>query len=211
MSTPELTLCPHCGGMTVVVPDARARFVCGACGGPRVPGASGKNAALAKARQLQAAAFGWSAGAIALALTGAMTSGLAALLWAVAQGIGVVVGLMGVVAFLFAWRSSARAGMRRKEAAQAIDDGWREAVRGILAARGRDTTAAELAAVVKIDEAEADRFLTDLAAHDEARVDIESGSVKFRVPSDEERAREEAAVEEAAREEADDAAKEKGA
>jgi ribosomal protein S27AE len=180
-ATPELALCPHCGGMTVLAPDPRFRWVCGACGGPRVPGAPGKNAALAQARAALAAAFGWGAGAIALALTGALTAGLAALLFMVSQGLGIAIGVLAAVFLLFAWRSSARAGKRRAEAADAVKRGWREGARAILTARGRNTTAAQLAAIMQVDTETADELLTELAAHDEARMDIDDGSVKYRI------------------------------
>ncbi len=165
-----------------MVASPRFRWVCGVCGGPRVPGSSGKNAPLARARVAQTAAFGWSAGAIALAMTGALTSGMAALLWTAVPTLGVVVGVVGALFLLFAWRSSARAGKRRKDADDAVKEGWRQAVRSILATDGRQTTAAALARQMRIEEAEADELLTDLAAHDELRVDIDDGSVRFRVP-----------------------------
>ena len=204
-ASPELALCPHCGGMTVLAADPRYRWVCGACGGPRVPGASGKSAALARARAAQAAAFGWGAGAIALALTGALTAGLAALLFMVSQGLGIGIGVMAAMFLLFGWRSSARAGKRRREAADAVKQGWREGAKVILTTRGRDTTAAQLAAIMQVDTETADELLTDLAAHEEARIDIDDGNVKFRIDA---LAKEPAAALEAdAEAEADGAAK----
>jgi hypothetical protein len=176
-----LTLCPHCGGTTVVLPDPRFRWVCGACGGPRVPGAPGKNAALARARVAQAAAFGWGAGSIALAVTGALTSGMAALLWAASHGIGIGVAVLAALFLVFAWRASSRAGARRTEAAQAAKDGWREGARSIVLAHGRTMTATELAREMQTDEAEADELLTEIAANDEVRREIGDGDVRFRV------------------------------
>jgi hypothetical protein len=169
--------------MTVVVADAKLRWVCGACGGPRVPGASGKNAALTRARAAQAAAFGWSGGSIALALTGALTSGMAALLWTAAlHGLGAAIGVLGAIFLLFAWRASARAGVRRREATEAVAEGWREGARSILAARGRDTTAADLAVAMQIEEAEAEELLNALAAQDEVRLDVgDGGELRYRV------------------------------
>jgi hypothetical protein len=81
----------------------------------------------------------------------------------------------------FAWRASVRAGARRKELAASVDEAWREGARAVLAERGRDTTPAQLAEAMQIDEGEADELLTSLAAHDEARVAIESGDVKYLV------------------------------
>jgi len=34
----ELGACPHCGGQTRLEPSPTLRWVCGACGGARVPG-----------------------------------------------------------------------------------------------------------------------------------------------------------------------------
>ncbi len=178
---PGLSLCPHCGGMTVVLPDPRFRWVCGACGGPRVPGAAGKNAPLARARVAQAAAFGWGAGSIALAFTGALTSGMAALLWTASHGLGGGIGVLGAIFLVFAWRASARAGARRSDAAREVKAGWREGARTILAARGGNMTAAELAREMRIEPPEADELLTDLAAHDEAHLEIDDGDVRFRI------------------------------
>jgi len=177
----DLSECPHCRGQTALQPDARLRWVCAACGGPRVPGAAGKSRALVKARAAQAAAFGWSAGAIALALAGALVSGLAALLWTATTGAAIAVGIVGAFMLLFAWRASARAGARRKEVTANVEAAWREGARAILASRGRDMTAAQLAETMQIDEGEADELLTSLAAHEEARVAIDDGKVKFRI------------------------------
>jgi hypothetical protein len=187
----DLTECPHCHGKTALQPDARLRWVCAACGGPRVPGGPLKSRALARARVAQAAAFGWSAGAIALAVSGAFTAGLAALLFGPAMSLGIAIGVVGALMLLFAWRASARAGARRKELAASIEDAWREGARAILAQRGRDTTPAQLAEAMQIDEGEADELLTSLAAHDEARIAIDGGDVKYRIQRESEEAEEE--------------------
>ncbi len=127
------------------------------------------------------AGFGWSAGSLVLAVSGAMTAGLAALLWVASPTLGIVVGTLAALVLLFAWRAAARAGARRREAKQATREGWRAAALQVLRARARDTSTAELADQLRIDERAADRLLTELSARDEAHIDIEDGTVKYRV------------------------------
>ncbi len=167
--------------MTTLAAHPRLTWVCGACGGPRVPGAPGKNAALAQARLAQAAAFGWSAGAIALALTFALTTGLGALFWGASHGVGGVFLALGALMAFFAWRASARAATRRGDADDAVKEGWREAARALVRSGGAEVTATTLAHAMRISEGEADELLTRVTSEDEATAAASANDVRFRV------------------------------
>jgi hypothetical protein len=187
---PELTACPHCGGKTVMAHDTRLRWVCAACGGPRIPGAPGHaravGSALARARVAQTAGFAWGAGALVLALTALMGTALAAILWGASHVAGGTLGALAAALLGFAWRASSRAGGRRREAKRELDAAWRDGALALLRARGGDATAAELAEEMRVDEADADALLTELGGHDRVRVEIgDEGTVRYRAEREE--------------------------
>jgi hypothetical protein len=178
---PELSTCPHCGGQTRLDPSAQYRWVCAACGGPRIPGSTEPSKALSSARVAAMTAFGWSAGSIVLAMIGVAGGALASIVAMASGAAGATIGVVALLLFVLAWRASTSAAARRKEARSSVDDAWREAILAKLRSGGDGTTAATLAKEMRIDEAEADRLLTELSADDRVRVDVGEGHVHYRV------------------------------
>jgi uncharacterized protein YhaN len=185
--------CPHCGGTTTTEPSRALRYVCGACGSPRIPGLQelgvkldrGATTALAHAKtewakHLMARFVGFALVVMALFLA-------ALALVAAATGHGApAFGAAAIAALDFAlatavW-SFARA--RLKASRESLDAGWASAASQIAQKRGGRITARELAVAMQTTEADADAILSKLSLGG-ARVEVDDDAqLHYRVESD---------------------------
>jgi hypothetical protein len=171
--------CPHCRALAVISPHPKLRWVCGACGGPRVPadvpGHRGTDATvrvLASARRKQAAAFGMRAATILFALVAVLGVGLGAILWIPAHAAALVVGGFGTAALMLAFFLSKRAAANDRGALAEVDRAWTMVADEIMRAVKRDVTPRELSEWMRTDEAHAEKMLTELSATDRVRLDV---------------------------------------
>jgi hypothetical protein len=161
--------CVHCGAMVEVVPAADARFLCGRCGGIRIPmdGHEGQRSKeqiefLRRASVARNAKITWATIAAVVAGFGAFSALVLALVASVADpGTGpVAAGVLSVLATWafagYAWQSA-----RRQDALfrQRLDDAWMAAAADLRRAHGGDLDAARLARSTRIDTALAERLL----------------------------------------------------
>jgi hypothetical protein len=199
----ESNRCPHCRSVTEVEPGGVLRFRCRVCGGPRVPAddpnvvRSGREIPLlATAQKARRRGAAWRVGAGLVAGFGALSVAVALIVWLVASPgllgtLGMLVMLSApIVLALLAWR---RAGAERRATEHALDQAWALVAADVLASRGAELNAAELARILRIDEANAELLLGQLNVNDfvHARVTDEGDVVyssrapeKLRVPSD---------------------------
>jgi len=204
--------CPHCGGTTVIERHRALRWTCAACGGPvvpaDVPGLTRSNAELAslvRAKRARAAAFGWTAATILLAVTTLMTFGLGALLFLVAKLPAIILTVFGIVQALLAMGTRARWRANDQEAQRDLDAAW-ESVADEVVNAGGAVTAKALAAKMRTTEEHAETLLTALSVKDRVRVEVTddaelhySRPPQVRVAEDAEVPEEEAAPEKRAR------------
>jgi hypothetical protein len=175
--------CPHCGGTTVIEAHRALRWTCAVCGGPVVPAdvvvtegrafvrSNAELASLVRAKRARAAAFGWTAGTVVLALAAAMTLGLGALLLLVAKLPAAILGAFGIVFATMAMGTRSRAKANDAEAQRELEAAWESVAHEVL--RVNDATAAELAKTMRTTEAHAEQMLAALSAGDRARVAID--------------------------------------
>jgi hypothetical protein len=138
-------------------------------------GAARMNAELGQlvgAQRARAMAIGWRAAALVLSAVGVMAIVLAALLWRVALVAGFVLAAMALVAAVIGLGGSQRARRRDTEARAELDEAWSMVAEEVLRARGRETTAAQLAVAMQTDEQTAEALLAMVAARDGARVQV---------------------------------------
>jgi hypothetical protein len=163
-----MELCPHCGGQTTSEPSRDLRWVCGACGGARVPGVTlgaASVALLARAksdRTRQTGASFVAAGLVAMALFLAAIALLAAV-----TGHGVpAFGAAGLAAADFAVAMGAWRFARKSAAASrdALDGAWANAAALVARKHGGEITARDLARTLKTSELDADAILAKLSA-----------------------------------------------
>jgi hypothetical protein len=155
------------------------------CGGPRIPGNLGGEAAAAALKEQKKH---W---------TDARLASTATLIQALFAAIATLIGLaflpssvagkafvfaIAAVSLLLALRSRTRASAARKRAKEAGERAWQAAAEDAAKQKG-GITASQLAKTLGIALEHADRLLTSLAVHDRTRVDVDDeAEVWFSVP-----------------------------
>ncbi len=185
----ESNRCPHCGAIARVEPKGAGvalAWVCGVCGGPRMPnGVSGeavttplREARASQQRGLRARAQFWAFTVMALFFT---MVALAA--WPVAALVSHLILLaMAATPTLFAVRARARAGRAAEAEREAIDRAWLAAAEDVTSRAKKGVTVAELAKQLKVDPVKAEKLLTELAVHDRTRIDVdEDAEVRYSI------------------------------
>jgi ribosomal protein S27AE len=174
----EHNRCPHCGGITRALPHDDLRWVCGACGGPRIPLDPGDELtergveALREANAARSAAVAyrlvsWACGFGALLGIG-FGAVLAAYSLMAALGPAIVGALLVVLAIRFGSRSSERG----KVARAAWERAWDAEVDDMLSEGTTSLTPSQIARKVKVPESEIEAIVARLSAEDRVRVDV---------------------------------------
>lgn len=164
--------CPHCGAVARITGEGRSA-VCAVCGGPRIPANRGGDEAKAALREQKRHLGKARLLSLATMLQGliAVVAACVGLLLAPATLTGKIVAFLLAAAPLFlALRARSNAGEARAKADAAGERAWQAAAEEL--ARGDGISAAGAAKELGIDEAGADRLLTELAVHDRTRVDV---------------------------------------
>lgn len=158
----EGTRCPICGAFAKTLPHPEHRWVCAVCGAPRVVMPEGVPLPEESAVALREASNAQRASAVQRVVTwglalpaGAML--LMAIMLAPASFViaGAFIGA-GVLLALFSSRASRRAATERKRLRGAIDRAYESAIAALLA---KDKTPAEVAAALRIAEADVETAL----------------------------------------------------
>jgi len=176
----ESNRCPHCNAVARVEPKGAGmslKWVCGVCGGPRMPNGVGGEAAAAPLREartsqrraLRARAQFWAFTVMALFFTM-----VAVAAWPAAALVSHLILLaMATTPTLFAVRARTRASRATEDENEALDRAWLAAAEDVTSHAKKGVTVAELAARLKIDALKAEKLLTELAVHDRTRIDVD--------------------------------------
>jgi len=188
----ESNRCPHCNAIARVEPKgsgANLRWVCGVCGGPRMPGGLGGEAAATPLREAKASlslatrlrlsyrffAFAASLSALAL-LAGVLGS---------AHVFTLFVAIATAIQTALALRQRSRAQHATADANEALERAWLAAAEQVASHAKNGVTVAELASRLKIDAVKAEKLLTQLAVHDRTRIDVDDDAeVRYSVSPD---------------------------
>ena len=142
-------------------------------------------ASLVRAQRARGIAVGWTAGVVLLACIAVMAAGVAALLWTSAHVGALVLTGIGVGSALLAIISRGRAAAGNAKARAALEEAWQRAASEILEARAGELTAAQLADVMRTDDAHAEALLSGLSATGRARVEVrDDAELAYRVAVD---------------------------
>ncbi len=182
----EVNRCPHCGGQTVVLED---RFVCGVCGGPRVP-VKDVRSHTAKEKELLVAAdharksaFGFRMLATGLGLTGTLVAALSAALVTLSMAVGIALAAAAVILFVLTVTYARRAKKSIEDAKRGAFEAWETVAETVLRLHGGNVSTTELATLLGTNEAEAERVMTVLSVDDRVRVDVgKDAELRYRVP-----------------------------
>jgi len=165
------------------------RWVCGACGGPRVPGLDGPRMApharivadLARARRTRDGGRIVGAISLALAVMALLALAPAGLVWpashlatAIVAGTSLLIGAVAVATYVLYTRS-------KRDFARALDDAWTAAA-AVVGGGQAAITAPDLAVTMRVSDAVAERLLSNLSASSRARVDVgEDAELRYRI------------------------------
>jgi hypothetical protein len=127
---------------------------------------------LVRSHRARAMALGWLAGSFVLGSIAAMTVGVALLVGLASHLAAGVLGALALAAATLAVLSVQRWRRRRAEASAELDRAWDRVAGEVLAARKVDTTAADLARILRTDVEHAEGLLSRLSAGGRARVDV---------------------------------------
>jgi hypothetical protein len=179
-----LEKCPHCGGLTAAQPDKELRWVCGACGGPIVPGVDAAMLSDEGVRGLRRAALG--AAAARKLPVGEIIAPIACVSLCYFTLGRPVAMILSLVFTLFA--IGGYASRREKRLANArleVEGAWLRAAEILVGARAGYLSAKELAATTRIPVRDAEDILTRLSV-DRGRVDIDADQqLHYRVDASE--------------------------
>lgn len=184
--------CPHCNATARIeakVEGTITRWVCAMCGGPRIPGGFGgdesKNA-LREAKTLFGAATRAKARSIAWTILAVLAT-LVVVAASAKEAIAATVALsiMAIVPAFLAVRARGQGNKRMENGDAALDRAWLAAAEELAATQKNGVTAKELGKALQIDEARADKLLTQLAVHDKTRIDVgEDAEVRYSAAAD---------------------------
>jgi ribosomal protein S27AE len=185
----EVNKCLHCGAQSVVLEHPLFRYVCGVCGGPRVP-VKDARAHSAKERDLLGAAdharksaFGFRMLATGLGLVGTLVAALGTVLATLSIAVGVVLASAAIVMFVLAVMYGRRAKRKVDDATRSALGAWEAVAEALLRLHGGDLSSKEMARLLGTNEAEAERVMTVLAVDDRVRVDVgKDAELRYRVP-----------------------------
>ena len=175
--------CPHCGAVARIEPKG-AGWVCGVCGGPRIPGGiGGDEAAMALREEKSAlgAALRGKAATIAFAVAAGFFGLVTLAAWPHALVLKAILLVFTIVPMLMAMKSQSSASKASARAKEADEKAWMAAA--LQAARGgAGITAEELAKRLGVSPERADHLLTQLAVHDRTRIDVgDDAEVRYSV------------------------------
>ncbi|MCC6649163.1 MAG: hypothetical protein IT374_26790 [Polyangiaceae bacterium] len=193
--------CPHCGTTAVLERSSSLRFVCGVCGKARVPIDDPKlersfdeRDALARATTARNAARVWmaiSATSGAFSIVSLMFLALAVAFASPPLLASLLALLAAVTPLAFALWGRGRARAHEAAVGPALEEGWAAAAREIVEERG-DVSADELARLLRVDGAWAERVHASLGAQhgvrarvreEDAALSFEADAKKLRVKS----------------------------
>lgn len=190
----EANRCPHCKSVADVEPSDAVRQRCRVCGGPRVPVEdpkvvrSGREIpVLKKARRSHLRGSGWALASGVIAGFGVLSLLVVLLVLAIASpGLIATFAALGAVAvpFLFAFLAWRRAKSARADLKGSLDEAWALVAGDVLAHKGEELTAGELAKLMRIEVAAAEQLLAELSVRDfvHARV-TDEGDLAYSVPA----------------------------
>lgn len=170
--------CPHCGSQAVIEPKgegASLRWVCGVCGGPRMPGGLGGEAAttaLKEAKVFLSRATRSKAASVVLAVMAAFVTLVLIAAWPAALVAKLVLFALAAMPAAFAARARLKAAEATEKATDAEGRAWLAAAEDAVKKNPSGLTQEELAKTLKIDPARAEALLTQLAVHDRTRIDV---------------------------------------
>ncbi len=170
----ESNRCPHCNAVARI-DGSGVQSVCAMCGGPRIPGGFGGDAASNALREQKKALANARLASVATVVQGIFASAVTLVALAVmpASIVGKVVLLVLAIApLVLSVRSRARAAKAREHARAASERAWQAAAEAAAAHSKGGITPVALAKMLAIPPEHADELLAALTVQDRTRIDV---------------------------------------
>ncbi len=176
----ELSPCPHCAAQARIVADERFRWVCGTCGGPRIPVADPGLHSDLEARHLKQAVVYMSQARLtrvgaSITGIGAAVLGVLAILTGflpITHVVPLLLLVLSLVASAFTIVMGSSAQKKVVLAKENVTSAWEAVAEAVMHAQRAPMTALDLAQSMKTDEADAERLLTLLSVDDRVRAEV---------------------------------------
>ena len=167
-----LEKCPHCGGLTAAIAHDELRWVCGACGGPVIPGVDATKLDEEATRELRAVVKARSGKALRNVLLATLISFALGFVLLPARWLALALGAASLLVAAFtSFVEGSRREKRHASAELTLLEAWTRAAAYVASARGGFITAKELGELTRISVDDAEEILTRLSV-DRGRVDI---------------------------------------
>ncbi len=175
-STSDLRPCPHCNGQVRFEPSAQLLWVCGACGGPVIPGLTAARGAivesLAAAKRARASTFTRRLASGVAAAVGLTFFAVAAILAFFSGVSATVLGILAVAALVGAYAALKSGDTKRAEAQKLTDDAWLLYLAEAIAHNKGTLSAEDVARAGEIHVTRAAALLESLARRGEIDLNI---------------------------------------
>ncbi|WP_394848226.1 hypothetical protein LZC95_12255 [Pendulispora brunnea] len=177
--------CPHCGARARMEEDSELRWVCGVCGGPRVPveeeaaHSEREREELVKAGRAKKMAFTYRIASIGLSLTGALLAALGVALGAASVAVGAVLLAAAVAAIAAAIVYGRRAHAKREEAKKSTFDAWESVAEALLKVRGSEATAEQIAREMRTTVEDVERMMSFLSVDNRVRIVVKDTELVY--------------------------------
>ncbi|HWL86470.1 MAG TPA: hypothetical protein VNO21_11745 [Polyangiaceae bacterium] len=177
--------CPHCGTKARLEEHSEFRWICGVCGGPRVPvedeaaHSDREREELVRANGAKKMAFAYRAAGIALSLMGALLAALGGALAIVSAGVALALMAVAAVALVTGIVYVRRANRKHDEAKRATFEAWESVAEALLVARGREVTAQQIAKEMHTSTADVERMMSFLSVDDRVRIVVKDTDLVY--------------------------------
>ncbi|WP_394837717.1 hypothetical protein LVJ94_12470 [Pendulispora rubella] len=177
--------CPHCGARARMEEDSELRWVCGVCGGPRVPvedeaaHSDREREELVKAGRAKKMAFTYRIASIGLSLMGALLAALGVALGAVSVAVGAVLLVAAVAGIVMGIVYGRRAHGKREEAKKSTFEAWESVAEALLKVRGSEATAEQIAREMRTTVADVERMMSFLSVDNRVRIVVKDTELVY--------------------------------
>jgi len=177
--------CPHCGAQARLEAHSELRWVCGVCGGPRVPvedaaaHSDRERQELVRAARAKKMAFTYQIAGIGLSLTGTLLALLGAALSLVSTAVAIVMMLGAAAALVAGVAYVRRANAQREEAKRAVFEAWESVAEALLHAHGNEMTADRIAREMHTSVDDVERMMSFLSVDNRARIVVKDAELVY--------------------------------
>ena len=165
--------------------DSELRWVCGVCGGPRVPvedeaaHSERERGELVKAGKAKKMAFAYRMASIGLSLMGTLMAALGVALAAVSVPVAVVLLVAAVAGIAAAIVYGRRAHAKREEAKKGTFEAWESVAEALLNVRGNEVTAEQIAREMRTTVEDVERMMSFLSVDNRVRIVVKDTELVY--------------------------------